>query len=240
MNVLKCIWNSMVRHENKLGDFFELQGYALLDPRWNLIQVCGIVFSYNIVCRGKERYVEEERSGCISKCCFVLKKLSWEETVHLSKCIYTTTYGGEYSVRVLFQKFISVTEVFSLLGFLPIGLLLTYPRCQGIQNYVSRWGVFSIQFIRIVFESPQMKVTKLLIDLSNICNSQMQLDIHYRVLRPFTSVKINCPFCYPCIAPVHVSFLVSHCTKARIIQSVFLGLGFSFSTLLLSKGQLLV
>lgn len=179
MNVLKCIWNSMVRHENKLGDFFELQGYALLDPRWNLIQVCGIVFSYNIVCRGKERYVEEERSGCISKCCFVLKKLAREETVHLSKCIYTTTYGGEYSVRVLFQKFISVTEVFSLLGFLPIGLLLTYPRCQGIQNYVSRWGVFSIQFIRIVFESPQMKVTKLLIDLSNICNSQMQLDIHY-------------------------------------------------------------
>lgn len=31
MDVLKCIWNAAIRHENKLGDFFELQGCMLLD-----------------------------------------------------------------------------------------------------------------------------------------------------------------------------------------------------------------
>lgn len=34
MNVLKCIWKSVVRYENKLGDFFGVIHYLTQDETW--------------------------------------------------------------------------------------------------------------------------------------------------------------------------------------------------------------
>lgn len=65
-------------------------------------------------------------------------------------------------------------------------------------------------------------VTKLSIGLSNLCDSQIQLNIHYRVLRLFTFVAISCLFCCPSVEPVYVNFLVSHWTKTLPFNQFFI------------------